>query len=98
VNDSLGNPTMEIITDPVALASAEVRRRAFERNQAWLEAHASEVFSQNRGRFYCISGQELFVGESADAALREARAAHPDDEGRFTGYIPREKMDRIYAN
>src|SRR6516165_5732159 len=98
VNDSPSTPTMEIITDPGALASAEARRRQFERNQAWLEAHAREVFSLNRGRFYCTSGQELFVGETADAALRQARAAHPEDDGRFTGYIAREKMDRIYAN
>jgi hypothetical protein len=27
-----------------------------------------------------------------------AQAAHPDDDGSFMQYIPREKLARIYAN
>jgi hypothetical protein len=27
-----------------------------------------------------------------------AKAAHPEDEGRFLRYIPREKVPRIYAH
>jgi hypothetical protein len=83
--------------DPVERTAARVRRERFERNWAWLEAHASEVY-RHRGKFVCISGQELFVGDTVDDVLTRSRAAHPDDDGRFTRYIPEEKGVRIYAH
>ncbi|HET6883568.1 MAG TPA: hypothetical protein VFI31_25675 [Pirellulales bacterium] len=91
------NPVvMEIETDPATCAEVARRMDLFERNWSWLEAHASEVYS-HRGKFLCISGQELFVGDTVEEVLRAAKAAHPDDDGRFTRYIPKEKGPRIYA-
>lgn len=70
--------------------------KRFERNRAWLEAHASEVY-RHRGKFICIAGQQLFVGDTVQEVLAQARAAHPEDDGRFTQYIPKETGPRIYA-
>jgi hypothetical protein len=91
------NPiTMEVISDPVEVAQARVRQQRFERNWDWLEAHASEVYS-HRGKYICIAGQQLFVGDTVQEVLAQARAAHPEDDGRFTRYIPKERGARIYA-
>jgi hypothetical protein len=84
-------------TDPAIWAAAKARREKCERNWAWLEEHAAEVYS-HRGKYLCIAGQELFVGDSAEDVIARARAAHPDDDGRFTRYIPKEKVARIYGN
>jgi hypothetical protein len=89
--------TIEIVTDPVELAKAQEQRQRYERNYAWLEAHATEVFS-HRGRCVCIAGQQLFVAETASEAWALGAAAHPEDNGMFVRYIPLERVPRIYAN
>jgi len=81
-----------------ALAQAREQDGQFERNLAWLRSHASEVYSQHRGKCICISSEELFVADSARQAVALAKAAHPEDQGRFVRYIPREKVPRIYAH
>jgi hypothetical protein len=88
---------IEFENDPGEVARARARNERFERNWAWLEAHAAEVY-RHRGRFICIADQQLFVGDSAEEVLAQAKAAHPEDDGRFTRYIPKEKGARIYAN
>jgi hypothetical protein len=96
-----GQPTaiiMEEVTDPEELAKARARRLRFDRNAAWLQAHASEVYPRHRGKCICIAGEELFVADTPEEALALATAAHPEDEGRFLRYIPREKVARIYAD
>ncbi|REJ97753.1 MAG: hypothetical protein DWQ34_01535 [Planctomycetota bacterium] len=89
---------MEEVTDPAELAEAQAQREQFDRNSAWLQAHASEVYPKHRGKCICVAGEELFVAESASEAVAEATAAHPDDKGRFVHYIPKEKAARIYAH
>lgn len=78
---------MEVVTDPVECAEAARRKELCERNWEWLEAHATEVYS-HRGEYICIAGQELFVGDTVSEVLSAADDAHPDDDGRFTLYIP----------
>ncbi|MGH9553322.1 MAG: hypothetical protein ACRD3W_28330 [Terriglobales bacterium] len=91
------NPmVMEVVTDPVECAELARRQDLCERNWDWLEAHATEVYS-HRGKYICIAGQELFVGDKVEEVLRTAKEAHPDDDGRFTRYIPQERGPRIYA-
>ena len=93
------NPVViEEVTDPVELARARVQDERFERNWAWFEAHAQEIYKTHRGKCLCISGQELFVADTPAEALALAIAAHPEDDGRFTRYIPRERTYRIYAH
>lgn len=89
---------MEEDTDPGTLAEARVQREQFDRNSAWLQSHASEVYRQHRGKCICIAGEQLFVADTAAAALAQATATHPHDKGRFVHYIPKEKVPRVYAN
>ena len=93
------NPiVMELVTDPVELAKAFAQDARFEKNWVWFEAHAAEIYTRHRGKIYCIAGEELFVADTPDEVLALARAAHPDDDGRFTGIIPKERSFRIYAH
>ena len=70
----------------------------FQRNWEWFTAHSAEIYPLHRGKCYCVAGQELFVADTPLEALALAKAAHPEDDGRFTGYIRREKRTRIYAH
>jgi len=89
---------MEQMTDPGELAMALSQEERFQRNSEWLQAHVAEVYSRHRGRCICVAGQQLFVGDTPEAAIALAIAAHPDDDGRLLRYIPRERMARVYAN
>jgi len=89
---------VEEVTDPVELAKARAQRERFDRNWEWFKAHATEIYRTHRGKILCIAGEELFVGDTPEEALALAKAAHPNDDGRFTRIIPLEKMDRIYAH
>jgi hypothetical protein len=89
---------MEEITDPEELAKARAQRERFDRNSAWLQAHATEVYGAYRGNCICVAGEELFVADTPEQALALAAAAHPEDDGSFLRYIACEKIDRIYAH
>ena len=89
---------MEEVTDPGELAKARAQRERFDRNAAWLQTHATEVYTRHRGKCICIAGEELFVADTPEAALALATAAHPEDNGSFVQYIPQEQLARIYAN
>jgi len=89
---------MEEMTDPEELAKARAQRERFDRNAAWLQAHAAEVYTRHCGKCICVAGEELFVGDTPEEVLAQAKAAHPEDDGSFLHYIPREKVARIYAN
>jgi len=87
--------TMDEVTDTAELAQAHERRAQFDRNCAWLEAHASEVYLKHRGKCICVAGEEPFIADTPAQALALAEAAHPNDKGRFVHYIPREKVARV---
>src|SRR2546425_10957334 len=89
---------MEEVTDPEELAKARAQRQRFDRNSAWLQAHATEVYARYRGKCVVVAGEELFVADTPEEAWASAAAAHPEDDGSFMRYIPREKVARIYAN
>lgn len=94
------HPPIEVIevTDPVELAAARKQSEEFERNSKWLQEHISEIYAPaNRGKVVCIAGQEPFFGDSVQEAVSRAEAAHPNDTGRFSRYIPKQKMTMIYA-
>lgn len=97
MNAKLASVVLEEVTDPVQLAQAQARRARFDRNWAWFEVHAAEIYIQHRGKCICIAGEELFAADTAEEALALASAAHPQDDGRFTRYIPRERTTRIYV-
>src|SRR4051794_25170828 len=89
---------MEEVTDPAELARARGQDERFERNWAWFVAHAADAYAAHRGKCICVAGEQLFVADTPQEVLALAAAAHPDDNGRFTLYIPREKVARIYAD
>jgi hypothetical protein len=82
--------------DPEEIQRVRQQHERFLRNAAWLDAHAADVYSHHRGKVICVSGQELFVGDTSEEVLALARSAHPDDDGAFFRYIPLVKMPRIY--
>jgi hypothetical protein len=86
---------MEAITDPEELDRGRARRAQYDRNFAWLKKHGPEIYPLHRGKFIAISGEKLFVADTAEEADAIAAAAHPEDEGRFVHYVPREKRLRI---
>ncbi|MGH7960407.1 MAG: hypothetical protein ACRERD_01090 [Candidatus Binatia bacterium] len=89
---------MEEVTDPVELAKARAQDDRFARNWVWFEAHASEIYTSYRGKCVCIAGEELFVADTPEEVLALATVAYPEDNGRFTRIIPREKVARVYVD
>ncbi len=108
MNRNLSNPgdpatdeasiKLEVITDHGRLSASRAQWARFDRNLAWFQERAADVYSAYRGKFISIAGNELFVGDTAPEAVARARAAHPDDDGLFVRYIPREKAARVYAD
>jgi hypothetical protein len=50
----------------------------FKLNVAWWNAHVKEIVSQHLGKFVCVAGQELFVGDDPTEVVARAKAAHPN--------------------
>ena len=90
--------TIEEVTDPQEIAEFQLRWAQAERNSAWLQAHAPEIYSQQRGKFIVVAGEELFVGDTPEEVRARAIAAHPDDQGSLCRYIYPKKTVRVYAN
>jgi hypothetical protein len=86
------------VTDPAELAKARVQSERFRKNSDWLQAHVPTVYAQYRGKCICVAGQELFVADTAPEVIAMARVAHPEDDGFLLRYIPRVKMERVYAH
>ena len=89
---------MEMVTDPVELAKAAELDAQFEKNWAWFEPRAADIYATHRGKCLCVAGPELFVADTPAEVLALARAAHPDDDGYYLRYIPKERAYRIYAH
>ncbi len=89
---------MTEVTDPEEIAKIKAQRERFRKNSDWLQAHVPQVYAQHRGKFICVAGQELFVADRAPDVVASARKAHPEDDGFLLRYIPREKMERVYAH
>jgi hypothetical protein len=86
------------ITDAQEAAKMKAQRERFRKNSDWLQAHIPEVYAQHRGKHICVAGQELFVADTAPQVVAMARQAHPHDDGLLLRYIPREKLERVYAH
>lgn len=92
---TLESIVMEEIDDPVEVSKARIRREMFDRNFEWLASHASEIYEKHRGKHICVAGEEVFAGDTPEQAVALASTAHPNDQGSFVQYIPREKMARV---
>jgi hypothetical protein len=89
---------MREITDTDELARYRAQQERADRNVAWFRAHAPEIYQHYRGKCLCVAGEELFVADTPQEVLALARAAHPEDDGFFLRYVPRDKVARIYAD
>ena len=90
-------PRIEIaeVTDPLEIQAAKAQREQFDRNSDWLAANIVEVCGKYRGKHLCIAGQEVFAADDVREAIARATAAHPDDLGWFTSYVPEERVLRV---
>jgi hypothetical protein len=86
------------VAEPEENAKAEAQRVRFRKNSDWLQARVPQVYARHRGKFICVAGQDLFVADTAPEVVAMARKAHPEDDGLLFRYIPRERMERIYAH
>jgi hypothetical protein len=78
---------MEEITDQKEIMRAQVQHERYQRNLAWLNTHFRDVYTQHRGKFICVAGEELFVADTPEDVIALAKTAHPEDDGRFIRYI-----------
>lgn len=88
----------ELIETPEERAASQVQWEQFDRNWAWFQAHVPEIYSQYRGKCIAIAGEEIFAADTPEEVIAWATATHPEDEGWFIHYIPREKLVWIYAD
>jgi hypothetical protein len=86
------------VTDPQEVARSLAVHEQARRNRAWLESHWAELLPGARGKFLAVAGQEAFIADTPKEANALARAAHPEDQGMLTQYVPAAKGPRIYAN
>ena len=61
--------TMSEVTDPDELVKARAQDARFARNSAWLQMHATEIYTQYRGKCICIAGEELFIADTPERLL-----------------------------
>lgn len=83
---------------PVELAEMERQDAQFKLDSDWLKEHASEVYPKYRGKYICVAGQEVFASDNPDEAWALAEAAHPDDEGVFSMYLPIRRALHTHAH
>jgi hypothetical protein len=98
MTDQQSAMVMEEVLDPKELVKARAQDERYKRNFTWFQAHAAEIFTRYRGKCICIAGEELFVADTPKEAMAQAMAAHPNDDGSFMHYIPKQKVARIYAH
>src|SRR5262249_2551608 len=90
---------METEPSPEERATALAEQEEFRRNVAWFGSHAREIRDAHAGKFICVAGQELFVGEDPAEVYARARAAHPHPGGGFlTKRISTHRGPKVYAN
>ena len=90
--------TFDVEADPERLAQIHAQHQRAKRNSDWLQAHWGDVLPQARGRFLAVAGQEAFIADTHAQAWSMAKAAHPDDDGALSQYVPVARGPRIYAN
>jgi hypothetical protein len=89
---------MTEIDDPDEISRARAEGQQFDSNRAWFNAHADEIYAKYLGKRICVSQGEVFASDSSPEAIAMAKAAYPDDNGRFNFRISREKAIRINAH
>ena len=81
---------IEAMTEPTELARAHAYKDAFNRNWTWLQDHATEIYTQHRGKYVVIASAQCFVGDTADESWRYVADAGIEDEGSFVMRVPKQ--------
>lgn len=89
---------IEEVTDPAEIARSQAQNERHRRNSDWLQAHWPDLLPQARGKFVAVAGQEAFIADTSQEAWALAQAAHPEDDGAISQYVPARLGPRIYAN
>lgn len=89
---------IEEVTDPEEIAHINAVHEAARRNRKWLEAHWADVLPQAHDKYIAVTGQQAFIADTPEEAEAAAKAAHPDDVGRFVQFVSSHKGPRIYAH
>jgi hypothetical protein len=96
-------------TEPLQIIEREVSdeeraaniaaQEQFQLNLAWWNARAKEIRDAHSGKFVCVAGQELFVGDDASEVMARVKAAHPKPGfGFFSLYLIPNRGLRIHAH
>ena len=80
------------------LHAFRIQREKYDRNWKWFQNQVVELGRSIFGKNVCVSNGEIFVAETAKEALEMAKAAHPEDCGRFVYWFPSHRLPRIYAH
>src|SRR3954470_1276313 len=69
-----------------------------DKNVTWWNAHVEEILALHAGKYVCVAGQELFVGDDPVEVAARAKAAHPNPgRGFFCTHLPTHQGPMIYA-
>jgi len=88
----------EPVTTPEAKAKALVAVVEFQKNVEWFGTRAKEIRDAHTGKFICVAGQELFVGDDPVEVTTQAKSAHPELGGFFSMRLSMHRGPKIYAN
>lgn len=70
----------------------------FKKNVAWWNARVKEIRDEHTGKFVCVAGQELFVGDDPIDVMARAKAAHPSSGGFVSLYLSPQRGPKIHAH
>ena len=69
----------------------------FQLNLAWWNPRGKEIRDAHTGKFVCVAGQELFVGDDPIEVVARAKAAHPGRGGFLSLYLSPQRGPKIHA-
>ena len=80
-------------------AAGMAANEQFKLNVAWWNARVKEIRAAHTGKFVCVAGQELFVGDDPIEVVARAKAAHPNPgAGSLSLYLSPNRGPKIHAN
>jgi hypothetical protein len=89
---------VEEVTDAAEIAHFRAQDAKAKRNSAWLQAHWSQLLPGAQGKFLAVAGEQAYLGDTAEEAWRQAKAAHPEDDGALLQFVRAGRGPRFYAN
>jgi hypothetical protein len=90
--------TIEVITDPAAVARGRAQDERAQRNSDWLQGHWKDLLPRARGKFVAVAGQEAFIADSPKEAWAWAACVHPEDDGALVQFVFATPGPRLYGN